>query len=103
MDVTKDDIRESREMILEEMRRCFDIAYRKQDQTNGRLLKLEETTARHDERIQTLAKDDASNEQTKVSEDKQALTRRDLTVAVAAIVSLIAVLAWLGRMPGVPH
>ncbi len=100
MDVTKDDIRESREMILEEMRRGFDIAYRKQDQTNGRLLRLEETTARHDERIQTLAKDDASNEQT---EDKRALTRRDLTVAVAAIVSLIAILAWLGRMPGVPH
>lgn len=102
-DISKEDIRESRELILDEMRRGFDVMHRKQDQTNGRLLRLEETTARHDERVLTLERERQEDDQEAADDGIKALTRRDLTVAVAAIMAVIAVLAWLGHMPGVPR
>jgi hypothetical protein len=98
MDVTKEDLRESREMIVDEMRRGFELMHRKQDVTNGRLLRLEDITARHDVLILGLNKDRDKDNEDSAIDDKRALTRRDLAVAVASIGALIAVLAWLGKL-----
>ena len=86
MDVTKDDIRESRNLILEEMRRGFDGIHRRQDITNGRVAtvenavgELEILVARHDERLDITEKPAMPQ-----SPDQRPLTRWDATLVAVA-------------------
>jgi len=101
VDVTKDDIRESRILILEEMRRGFDGIHRRQDITNGRVAtvenavgELEVLVARHDERLDITEKPAMPT-----SPDQRPLTRWDATLVAVASGAVWGALKFLRLLP----
>jgi len=112
-DVTRADIEASRKVILEvmdrgfeEMRRVLATVYQEQLRTNGSVQKAREDIARHDERLDGLdervAKHDGKmdrmgrivytgrwsdgrvEQDQAVSDDRKAITRREVTIAVGS-------------------
>ncbi len=108
MEVTREDLAESRDLILDEMRRGFDGVYERQDKTNGRVLTLEVEQGRQDERIKNIGKEVFNNRRASdrrhaptAAGDSEArpITRRDVTIAILAVSGVVAfmkLLAWLG-------
>lgn len=110
MDVTRDDLAESRELILGEMRRGFQGVHDRQDRTNGRVQTLEIEQGRQDERIKNIGKEvfgrragDRRQEPppaaADASSESRPITRRDVWISVVSIggaVAFVKFLAWVG-------
>lgn len=93
-EVTKDDLRDMRDTIVEEMRLGFEGVHKRQDTANGRLTKAEVADERHDVRLKNLEREifhrahrrgrqGAGTEGAEAAqEDRPALTRRELKLIV---------------------
>lgn len=102
LNVTKDDVRDMRDSIVEEMRRGFDGVYERQDKTNGRVMALEGVTTRHDEQIKNFSarrwrprKDDDGDD----TAENRSITRRDVymvTLGGGGLLALLKLVAALG-------
>jgi hypothetical protein len=101
-DVTKDDLAEHGDRILDEVRRGFAGVYARQDITNGRVQKLEVETGRQDERVRAISRElfGRRAEDRRASRDdwNRAVTKRDVAIVVGtttAVVACMKFLAWI--------
>lgn len=103
-------VRDMRDQILREMHQGFKGVHHRQDQTNGRIQKLEDDRGRHDERIEDLEEESESFHQHRRATDpkpddegdgegdNRRLTQRDARLFVfgaGAAVGLFKLLPWL--------
>jgi hypothetical protein len=101
MSLTVEDLIESREAILAVVKEGFAGVHRRQDVTNGRVGKIEDEidklevqAGRQDERIRNIGKEVFNRR----SSDRHAITRRDVTVAVAAAGVVFAFMKLVGPL-----
>jgi hypothetical protein len=103
-DVTKEDLAEHGDRILEEVRRGFDGVHRRQDITNGRVQKVEVEIGRQDERLKTVSREVFGRraEDRRVPKDKddwnRAITKRDVAIVfgtVTVVVAFVKFMAWM--------
>lgn len=102
-DMTKEDLRDTRDTILEQMRTGFKGVYDRQDKTNGRLLVAEKQGTEHEMKLRNLEREvfnrrHAQRRGSEVSSSRLAITQRDVMIVLGSIGGLWAVLkavAWL--------
>lgn len=107
--VTKDDVRDMRDSIVEEMRAGFTGVYARQDKTNGRVQATEVVTATQDVRLKNIEREVfrrrmADKHKSAVPESdgpSRTIRQWDVTVflgGVAAAIGLLKGLEWLGPL-----
>lgn len=110
-EVTKEDLIESRTLILDVVTRGFAGIHARQDVTNGRVAtveselgKLEVDLGRQDERIKNIGHEvfnrraDDRRRKAVVPDEAKPVTRRDVVIVmgtVAIVVSVVKFLAWV--------
>lgn len=98
---TKDDVRDMREVVLEEMRLGFQGVYQRQDKTNGRLLAVEERSTETKTKVKGLEHEvfERPHRATASPRDRRhGITQRDLAIVMGTIGAMWAglkALAWL--------
>lgn len=99
--VEKDDLRDVRDTILEEMRSGFAGVHQRQDITNGRVNAGEVQGATHDAKIRNLeavvfGRRDSDHAAPPVEEEQRGITRRDVAMysAGAGSLALVFVTLW---------
>lgn len=113
-DVTKEDLRDLRDTIVDQMRDGFSGVYERQDKTNGRLLKAEERGTEHDVKVKNLEREVFHRHRRRADPMSTAaaattgVTQRDVRIAAVSLGSAFAILkalAWFApvlKVVGLP-
>lgn len=91
-------LKDSREAIISEMRAGFLAVTTRQDQTNGRLLRVEEKVAGHEKMLLHCPVFDAPAPKPTAPSEQSPITRRDVwlvATTVGLLVALLKGLPWL--------
>jgi hypothetical protein len=103
-DVTKADLWDVRDRLMELIEDGFKSTHARQDFTNGRINKCEAELGRHDERLKNIAHEvfrrrSTDTEQTStVRADEAPITRRDLRLAGYVLAGAASVLGFLFKV-----
>lgn len=104
--VTKDDLRDVRDTIVEEMRAGFVGVYARQDKTNGRVSATEVVVGAHDVKLRNMEREvfrrrRSADSATNPDGPRRSIQQWDVLVFVAGVGATVAVLkalAWLGPL-----
>lgn len=96
--VDKDDLRDVRDTILEEMRAGFAGVHQRQDVTNGRVNAGEVQGATHEAKIRNLEAAVFRRSEAKPDDEQRGITRRDVAMLSAGACGLGAVVTTLWKL-----